>query len=77
MKLGIDSKKTRKKEKEKKERAYAGLEIKREEERAEEKGSDWREHAELAKRVPGDAYHSYLDKCIKTTLYPPLLAISN
>lgn len=23
--------------------------------------------AELAERVPGDAYHSYLAKCIKTT----------
>lgn len=31
-----------------------------------------REHAELAERVPGDAYHSYLDKCIKTTLEPPV-----
>ena len=37
-----------------------------------------REHAELAERVPGDAYHSYLDKCIKTTLHSPLSsAISN
>lgn len=56
---------------------------KREEERAVREGAGERErereHAELAERVPGDAYHSYLDKCIKTTLHflsPPLLPSS-
>jgi len=49
---------------------------KRREERERErerKGGEERGDAELAERVPGDAYYSYLAKCIKTIV--PSLAI--
>lgn len=42
-------------------------------ERERERGGS----AELAERVPGDAYRSYLAKCIKTTTVVPPRTILN